>query len=74
MSIILKLGDPDLQALSHAYLGEACYQLNQLEWAVYHTCLGLYLLEQRHNPTWQQTAGLLAIIQGQLGAEVFQTA
>lgn len=71
LSIILKLGDPDLQALSHAYLGEACYQLNQLEQAVYHTCLGMYFLKQRHNPTWHKAAGLLVIIQGQLGPAAF---
>jgi hypothetical protein len=66
-----KIGDRDLQALCHSYLGESLYQLGQLELATYHACLGMYLLEQRQSKTWQQAAALVAILQGKIGAEGF---
>jgi tetratricopeptide (TPR) repeat protein len=69
--LIREAGDRDLQAISYAALGEVCYQLGQLEIAVNYACLGLFLLEQRGNPAWQQTAALLSILQGQLGNEKF---
>jgi tetratricopeptide (TPR) repeat protein len=71
LSLTQQIGDRDLQALTHTYLGEACYQLNQLDQAVYHACLGMYLLEQRHNTTWKQAAALVVILQGRLGSENF---
>ncbi|WP_434684350.1 tetratricopeptide repeat protein [Pseudanabaena minima] len=71
LALTQQIGDRDLQALSHAYLGEALYQLNQLESATYHACLGMYLLEQRHSKAWQQSAALVVILQGKLGAETF---
>ena len=71
LALTQQIGDRDLQALSHAYLGEALYQLNQLELAVYHACLGMYLLEQRGSKAWQQSAALVVILQGKLGAESF---
>jgi tetratricopeptide (TPR) repeat protein len=66
-----QIGDRDLQALSHAYLGESLYQLNQLEVAIYHACLGMYLLEQRQSRAWLQSAALIVVLQGKLGAENF---
>jgi tetratricopeptide (TPR) repeat protein len=71
LPLIQQVGDRDLQGLSDAYLGEACYQLGQLELAVYYACLGMYLLEQRHNSTWQQAAALVTLRQGQLGVDNF---
>jgi len=71
LALTQQIGDRDLQALSHAYLGEALYQLNQLDSATYHACLGMYLLEQRHSKSWQQSAALVVILQGKLGAESF---
>jgi tetratricopeptide (TPR) repeat protein len=71
VTLAQQMGDRDLQALSHTYLGEACYQLNQPELAIYHACLGMYLLEQRHNTAWKQAAALVAILEGQLGSENF---
>jgi tetratricopeptide (TPR) repeat protein len=75
LALTQQIGDRDLQALSHAYLGETFYQLNQLELAVYHACLGMYLLEQRlekeHSKRWKQSAALVVILQGKLGAESF---
>jgi len=70
--ITQQIGDRDLQALSHAYLGEVFYQLNQLELAIYHACLGMYLLEERHSKAWQQSASLVVILQGKLGVEKFE--
>jgi tetratricopeptide (TPR) repeat protein len=66
-----QIGDQDLQALSHAHLGETCYQLHQPEIAVYHTCLGMYLLEQRSNHHWRRAAALVIVLEGQLGSENF---
>lgn len=71
LTLTQQIGDRDLQALSHAYLGEAYYQLNQLELATYNACLGMYLLEQRHNKAWQQSASLVTILQGKLGTDSF---
>jgi len=75
LALTQQIGDRDLQALSYAYLGEMFYQLNQLELAVYHACLGMYLLEQRlekeHIKRWKQSAALVVILQGKLGAESF---
>jgi hypothetical protein len=33
----------------------------------------MYLLQQQNNSQWQQTAALMMIIQGKLGAEKFNT-
>ncbi|WP_448570296.1 tetratricopeptide repeat protein [Trichothermofontia sp.] len=64
-------GDLHLQALNFAYLAEAHYSLQQLEQAIALGCLGLYLLEQMAAVTWRRVAGLLTIIQGQVGVEAF---
>ncbi|MFN4871988.1 MAG: tetratricopeptide repeat protein, partial [Pseudanabaena sp.] len=71
LTISQQIGDRDLQALSHAYLGEAFYQLNQLESATYHACLGMYLLEQRLSKAWQHSAALIVVLQGKLSSESF---
>ncbi len=65
-------GDLYLQGLNLAYLAEAQYALQNLEAAVYTGCLGMYLLEQIAASEWRQPAGLLTILQGQLGPD-FQT-
>ncbi|NEO97311.1 MAG: tetratricopeptide repeat protein [Symploca sp. SIO2E9] len=65
-------GDLYLQGLNLAYLAQACYSTQNLEQAVYTGCLGAYLLEQIGSNDWRQPAGLLAILQGQLGMEAFQ--
>lgn len=66
-----QVGDRDLQGLGHAYLAETGYQLQQMELAIYHACLGMYLLEQRGNPLWEKSLALLGILKGQLGPETF---
>lgn len=69
---VQQVGERDLQALGYTYLGEAYYQLHREDLAVYHACLGMYLLEQRGDIKWQQAAALVMILQGRLGAENFQ--
>ena len=65
-------GDVYLRGLNLANLAEAHYSLQDLAKAVYTGCLGMYLLEQIASKEWRQPAGLLTILQGQLG-EAFQT-
>jgi tetratricopeptide (TPR) repeat protein len=65
-------GDLYLQGRNLAYLAEAYYNLQNSEKAVYTGSLGMYLLEQIASSEWRQPAGLLIILQGQIGAETFQ--
>ena len=65
-------GDLYLQGLDMAYLSEAYYRLQQPESAIYAGCVGMYYLELIASQDWRQPAGLLTILQGQMGAE-FQT-
>lgn len=65
-------GDLYLQGRNLAYLSEAYYQLQNSEKAIYTGSLGMYLLEQIASNEWRQPAGLLTILQGQIGAETFQ--
>ncbi|MEA5518611.1 tetratricopeptide repeat protein [Limnoraphis robusta] len=69
---VQQVGERDLQALGYACLGEAYYQLHREDLAVYHACLGMYLLEQRGDIKWQQAGALVMILQGKLGSENFQ--
>jgi len=62
-------GDLYLQGLNLAYLAEAHYTLQNLQAAVCSGCLGMYLLEQIAASEWRQPAGLLTILQGQLGPD-----
>ena len=65
-------GDIYLQAISLAYLAEAYYHLKDFGKAVYTGSLGMYLLEQIGSNSWRQSAGLLTVLRGQIGAEEFQ--
>ncbi|BAY07139.1 tetratricopeptide repeat protein [Calothrix sp. NIES-2098] len=65
-------GDLYLQGRNLAYLAEAYYQLQNSEKAIYTGSLGMYLLEQIASREWRQPAGLLTILQGQIGTESFQ--
>jgi tetratricopeptide (TPR) repeat protein len=65
-------GDRYLQGLNFAHLAEAHYSLHHPEQAVFYGCLGMYLLQQIGASEWRQSAGLLTILQGQLGTEVWQ--
>jgi hypothetical protein len=64
-------GDLYLQGLNLAYLAESCFSLQDSEQAVYVGSLGAYFLEQIGSEDWRKPAGLLTILQGQLGREGF---
>jgi hypothetical protein len=65
-------GDLYLQGLNLANLAEAYRSQQQLERAILNGCLGMSLLKQINAYDWRQPAGLLTILQGQLGREAFQ--
>lgn len=64
-------GDLYLQGLDLAYLAEAYYRQQNLPQAIYTGCLGMYYLERIAARDWRQPAGLLTVLQGQMG-EAFQ--
>lgn len=66
-------GDLYLQGLNYAYLAEALYGLGDRQKAIGAALLGMYLLEQIEASEWRQPAGLLTILQGQIGVEALQT-
>ncbi|MDB9518910.1 tetratricopeptide repeat protein [Roseofilum reptotaenium CS-1145] len=72
LALSIQLGNLELEGLSHANLGEVNYQLGQLSLAVFHACLGLYLLEQKNAIEKRQVANLVAILKGNLGEEAFK--
>ncbi len=61
--------DVYLQGLSFSYLAEAYYSIEDQSAAITYGSLGMYLLNQINSVEWRQVAGLLSIIQGQIGAE-----
>lgn len=67
-------GDLYLQGTNYAFLAEVNYSQNQRERALYCACLAMYLLERIQAAEWRQPAGLLSILQGQVGEKEFQTA
>ena len=66
-------GDLYLQGLNLAYLAQAFYSLQNLAQTIYTGTLGTYLLEQIGSQDWRKPAGLLTILQGQMGVEAFQS-
>jgi tetratricopeptide (TPR) repeat protein len=67
-------GDLYLQGLNWSYLAESYYRLGNSNQAIGAGLLGLYGLEQIQAPEQHQPMGLLRVIKGRIGAEVFQTA
>lgn len=63
--------DVYLQGLSFSYLAEAYYSIEDFPSAVVYGSLGMYLLNQINSVEWRQVAGLLSILQGQIGQEEF---
>ena len=63
--------DVYLQGLSFAYLAEAHYSIEDLGTAIAFGGLAMYLLNQINSIEWRQVAGLLSIIQGQIGQDEF---
>ncbi|MGP1371434.1 MAG: tetratricopeptide repeat protein [Almyronema sp.] len=67
-------GNAYLQGLNATYLAEAYYALQNPIKAIHYSCLGMYWLEQMGAEAWRQAAGLLTILQGQLGEVGFEQA
>ncbi|BAZ46308.1 tetratricopeptide domain protein [Chondrocystis sp. NIES-4102] len=65
--------DVYLQGLSFSYLAEAYYSIEDLLSAIFYGGLGMYLLNQINSNEWRQVAGLLSIIQGQIGQSEFDS-
>ena len=63
--------DVYLQGLSLSYLAEAHYSIEDRASAIVYGSLGMYLLNQINSIEWRQVAGLLSILQGQVGEEEF---
>ena len=61
--------DVYLQGLSFSYLAEAYYSIEDPSAAITYGNLGMYLLNRIDSVEWRQVAGLLSIIQGQIGEE-----
>jgi tetratricopeptide (TPR) repeat protein len=66
------VGDLYLMGLNFTYLAEAYYRLNILDRAIYNGCLGMFFLERISAKEWRQAAGLMTILQGQIGEGAFQ--
>ncbi|MGC9503494.1 tetratricopeptide repeat protein [Baaleninema sp.] len=66
-------GDLYLQGLNFATLAEAYYNLQDAGRAIVTASVAAFLLDRIQASEWRQAAGLLAIIQGQLGDEAFQS-
>ena len=64
--------DVYLQGLSFSYIAEAYYSIEDRPSAIVYGSLGMYLLNQINSIEWRQVAGLLSILQGQVGEEEFQ--
>ncbi len=65
-------GDLYLQGQNFASLASAYYSSQNIEMAMTAGSLGMYLLEQIGSVQWRQAAGLLTILQGQIGESAFQ--
>ncbi|MBW4665509.1 MAG: tetratricopeptide repeat protein [Chroococcus sp. CMT-3BRIN-NPC107] len=66
-------GDLYLQGQNFASLASAYYSIQNIEMAMSKGSLGMYLLEQIGSVQWRQAAGLLTILQGQIGEVAFQS-
>ncbi len=60
-----------LQGLSYIYLAEAYYSIEDLDKTVFYGCVGMYLLHQINSLEWRKSAGLMTIIKGQKGEDIF---
>jgi len=65
--------DVYLQGLSFSYLAEAYYSIEDRGAAITYGGLGMYLLHQINSVEWRQVAGLLSILQGQIGQSEFSS-
>lgn len=74
LELTAKVGDIYLQGLAYRYLAEAYYSLSMLENAVVYGSLAMYGLYQIEAVEWRQAAGLLIVLRGKWGQDVFNTA
>ncbi|MDY6781297.1 MAG: tetratricopeptide repeat protein [Cyanobacteriota bacterium] len=74
MEAAQRSGDFYLQGLNYAYIAEAYYLVSIIGKTVAHAALGMYLLHQLGAGEWRQPAGLLLVLQGKWGEEVFEGA
>jgi tetratricopeptide (TPR) repeat protein len=72
VQIAQAIGDAFLQGLNCAYLAEAYRGMGNPERAIFAGCLGMYWLHQIQSPQWRQPAGILTILNGQMGTDAFQ--
>ncbi len=72
LQIAQAIGDVFLQGLNYIYLAETYRSLENVEMAIVTGSLGMYLLHQIGSEQWRQPAGILSILQGQMGTEQFQ--
>ncbi|MEM7772357.1 MAG: tetratricopeptide repeat protein [Cyanobacteria bacterium P01_A01_bin.37] len=72
LTIADAIGDLFFQGLNFSYLAEAYRGLDNIEQAIIHGCIGMYWLHQIESELWRQPAGVVSILQGQLGEESFR--
>jgi tetratricopeptide (TPR) repeat protein len=72
LQIAQAIGDLFLQGTNLAYLAETYRSLGRTDAAIYAGSLGMYLLHQIDSQDWRQPAGMLVILEGQLGKEQFR--
>lgn len=73
LHIASAIGDLFFQGLNFTYLAEAYRSLGHLKQAVLAGCVGMYLLHQIETDQWRQPAGIVSILHGQMGAELFDS-
>lgn len=71
LHIASAIGDLFFQGLNFTYLAEAHRSLGNTEQAIWAGCIGMYLLHQIDTDQWRQPAGIVSILQGQLGSDAF---
>ncbi|NJR51309.1 MAG: tetratricopeptide repeat protein [Leptolyngbyaceae cyanobacterium CSU_1_3] len=65
-------GDLYIQSINLTQLTEAFYQMKQFDKAIVSGSLAMYHLEQLGSSDWRQPAGLLTVLQGQMGETFYQ--
>ncbi|MGB3493401.1 MAG: tetratricopeptide repeat protein [Elainellaceae cyanobacterium] len=73
LHIASAIGDLFFQGLNFTYLAEAHRSLENVEQAVVAGCVGMYLLHQIDTDQWRQPAGIVSILHGQMGTDLFNS-
>jgi tetratricopeptide (TPR) repeat protein len=74
LQIAQAIGDSFLQGMNYSYLAIAYQNLESTDMAIFCSALSMYLLWQINSEHWQQPAGTLSILYGQVGSTGFQQA